>query len=142
MKDTVWRCGHTSHLMDEVNTIQDAPQIHLHWLTPERDPETRIEICCHGCGASLTMRYKRDWKDSRHIEVKDSFVNQHRSCPDRGYRTYCPDWRTSFQILDLRPKPKVSPPLTRKMPVISMLQSVGARESRHAGRTEGSRRRG
>jgi hypothetical protein len=135
LKDTIWRCGHASHLMDAVQSVETHPQIHLHFLTPEEEPDARLELCCHGCGASLTVRYRADTRSyARSRKVRKTFLTKHAGCPDRGYRDYCPDWRTSFELLDIRPKLKRAFEHTKQD--IPLLGPPPAGQSRHAGRTE------
>lgn len=102
MSATVLGCGHASTLM-EVNSIKNAPQVHLHFLSDEGEGDARVELCCHGCGASLLMYY---WEDSkratRHKQVRNDFVRKHVGCQNREYERDCPNYRSSFKVIDLR----------------------------------------
>ncbi len=105
MTDTVLGGGHASRLMDEIMLVSEAPQIHLHFLTPDGQAEARVEVCCHGCGKSLTISYWENHpRSTKHLKAKDSFVKVHSECGNHGYEKFCPNWRSSFEVLDLRPK--------------------------------------
>jgi hypothetical protein len=107
MSATVLGCGHTSHLgLFAIDTITKAPQIHLHYMTDTTEYEElgygKIELCCHGCGASTLVYYKDDNTDDSRVAIKDEFVIAHEMCPDRRYDIQCPDWRSSFKVIDIR----------------------------------------
>ena len=119
MSATILGCGHTSHLkLFSIDVIVNAPQVHLHFLTDETEYEemgyAKIELCCHGCGASTLVYYTNADNPDRRVQVRDEFVQKHMRCPNRSYQSSCPDWRTSFKRLDIRQKvnqwvePKVS----------------------------------
>lgn len=136
LTDIVWGCGHASHLMDAVQSIKEHPQIHLHFLTPEDESDAVLELCCHGCGKSLTVKYRADSKSIRPRKVREQFIAEHTSCPNRGYKNYCPDWRTSFEVLDIRPAQRRVFGRTQGTPDIPLLNPPPERQSRDAGRTE------
>lgn len=106
------KCGHASHLM-EINTIDGAPQVHLHFLTEDLEYSfigfSKIELCCHGCGESVLIYYDKYAKDEADtkvsLEIRDSFTSKHKRCPNRNYEERCPNFRTKFDIIDLRAAP-------------------------------------
>ncbi len=106
------QCGHASHLLD-ISVLDDAPQIHIHFLTEEYEEElygvSKLEFCCHGCGKSLLVYYAEPQEDEdigdEHEKVRASFVDDHRFCPNRDYENLCPNHRTSFEVKDLRNSP-------------------------------------
>lgn len=99
-------CGHAFHLM-EVDSMRNAPQVHLHFLTDEKEYQllgfSRVELCCHSCGESVLV-YFSDTVDTenKHLALRDSFVEKHKLCPNHGFESWCPNWRSSFSTLDLR----------------------------------------
>ncbi len=99
------RCGHASHLM-EVDSLVGSPQIHLHFLTENWEEKmlgyAKLEVCCHGCGESILVYYSDEEFGQRHMNVKNEFVALHENCPDHGYETYCPNWRSKMDVVDLR----------------------------------------
>lgn len=136
------KCGHASHLM-EINIIDGAPQVHLHFLTEDLEYSfigfSKIELCCHGCGESVLIyydKYAKDEADSKtSIEIRDSFTEKHKSCPNRDYEERCPNFRTKFDIIDLRaaaPKKRGSRgtrPSRKKGPGAPVREDAGARLS-------------
>ena len=108
MSATVPGCGHACHMM-EINFIEASPQIHLHFLTGEDEHKAlgfgRVELCCHGCGESLLVLYDDSGKKG-HLKLKRDFRKKHEHCPNHGagYAGYCPNYRSSFQVADLRAK--------------------------------------
>jgi len=67
----------------ETDYLEDAPQVHLHFLTgPEEYRDLgygRVELCCHGCGAGLLVYYN-DSADgpghASHLKLTDEFRPQ------------------------------------------------------------------
>lgn len=125
MSATILGCGHTSHMrLFSIDVVVTAPQVHLHFLTDETEYEelgyAKVELCCHGCGASTLVYYTNSDNADRRVQVRDEFVQRHTKCPNRSYQSSCPDWRTSFRRLDIRQKfhqwsePKVSRKNERK----------------------------
>lgn len=136
LKDVVWGCGHAAHLMDEINSINGAAHIHIHFLTPDDEADGRLEFCCHGCGASVTVRYWADTErpSKRFLNTRTDFIQAHKKCKNRGYDQYCPNWRSSFVNLDLRSKRRIrlrlGPPHQADIP---LLQPAVAAQSTNAG---------
>lgn len=101
----VLACGHSHHLM-EVDYMDGSPQVHLHFLTEEKEFTEngygRLELCCHGCGESLLVLYRDEGSRSAHLKVRDEFHKKHKTCPDRNYAESCPDYRRSSGVVDLR----------------------------------------
>lgn len=123
MSATVIGCGHTSHLnLFSIDVIVASPQVHLHFLTKEKEEYKelgygKVEIVCHGCGESLLVYYMDDNHNELRLQVRDEFVHRHIKCPNRQYEMACPDWRTSFKVMDLRRAPPLrwkTVPLRRK----------------------------
>ena len=109
MSATILGCGHTSHLhLFDIDIIVTAPQVHLHFWTGEEEYEElgygKVELCCHGCGASTLVYYMNEDKHDRHLQIRDEFTRKHARCPNRNYQSVCPDWRTSFKTVDIRQK--------------------------------------
>ena len=103
---SVLGCGHASHLMD-VNILKTAPQIHLHFLTDKEEYALlgygKVELCCHGCGASLLMYYIEGSAQQRaHLKVRDEFQKVHQRCPMILSPGHCHNWRSRFDIVDIR----------------------------------------
>lgn len=104
-------CGHASQLF-EVNYMDGAPQVHLHFLTDDNEYKRqgfgRLELVCHGCGASRLVLYD-NWSGSRrrHIQLRNMFRDLHKKCPDMKGKEYCPDYRSTSEILDVRGRGKV-----------------------------------
>lgn len=93
--------------MAQLYSLNEAPQIHIHLLTTDEEFKERgwgtHEICCHGCGASLLIYF--DNNDSSLLSLpRRIFFEEHKNCPDFGYATWCPGYRTKFYSLDLRGK--------------------------------------
>lgn len=106
MSAQVIGCGHACHLM-EIDYFEEVPQVHLHFLTePEEYQENgfgRAELCCHGCGCSLLILYNEATGDgAKHLKVRDSFTAKHQKCPNKLYEEHCPNYRASFDSVDLR----------------------------------------
>jgi hypothetical protein len=93
--------------MMEVNSLESAPQIHLHFLTGEAEHKDfgfgRVELCCHGCGESLLVFYDGSGKRG-HMKLKKEFEAKHLKCPNHGYSNWCPNYRSEFLTADLRSK--------------------------------------
>lgn len=109
MSATVLGCGHTSHMrLFNIDVVMTAPQVHLHFMTNDDEYDelgyAKVELCCHGCGASTLVYYTNTDKPDRRVQVRDEFVKVHARCPNRSYQSSCPDWRTSFKLLDIRQK--------------------------------------
>ena len=93
----------------ETDYLEDAPQVHLHFLTgPSEYREFgygRVELCCHGCGAALLVYYN-DSADgagrASHLKLCDDFAEVHLACPNRGFQEQCPSYRSSMAVTDLR----------------------------------------
>lgn len=99
-------CGHTRHLM-EVDSFQGSPQLHLHFLTEQEEHASlgylKLELCCHGCGASTLIYYHEvEGTAPRHVALKDAFEKSHKMCPNRNYEELCPNYRSSFKVIDMR----------------------------------------
>lgn len=98
----VMGCGHACHLF-EINIFEDAPQVHLHFLTDAMDiGYEKVEICCHGCGTSVLLYYSDDAKPKANCRLRDNFLALHRDCPNVKYESWCPNYRSSFHRVDLR----------------------------------------
>jgi len=109
MSATVLGCGHTSHLrLFTIDVMTNLPHIHLHFMTDKDEYAElgygKIEICCHGCGASTLVYYTDSDKPDRRVQLRDEFSQKHARCRNRGYQHACPDWRTSFRVIDIRQK--------------------------------------
>lgn len=104
------KCGHVQHLM-EIDSIEGSPQVHIHFLTDDLECSyigyRKVELCCHGCGESLLVYYgtSPEETDKRHNELRDGFISKHKICPNRDYENRCPNFRTKFEIADLREAP-------------------------------------
>lgn len=90
----------------DVSVSPDAPQVHIHFLTPDEEADAQghglVELCCHGCGASLTLRLAARLDRSEvYLAVRDRFEAEHVDCPDHGYASACPGFRTRFEFRDL-----------------------------------------
>lgn len=128
MSATIYpECGHARHMM-EVDCFNGSPQIHLHFLTEQDEFATigymKVEFCCHGCGTSLLVYYlESDAASPRHVLIKSNFEKTHKLCPNRNYEELCPNQRSSFSVIDMRPvrrRKKPSGPVAhpiRKRPV-------------------------
>lgn len=101
-------CGHAAHLM-EVDKFEGSPQLHLHFLTEQYEHELigyfKVEFCCHGCGTSKLIYYmeSEDGASPRHMELKSNFEKKHKNCPNRNYEHLCPNYRSSCEVIDMRP---------------------------------------
>jgi len=109
MSATVLGCGHTSHLrLFTIDVMTNLPHIHLHFMTDEDEYNElgygKVELCCHGCGASTLVYYTDSDKQDRRVQLRDEFSKKHGKCQNRGYQSSCPDWRTSFKVIDIRQK--------------------------------------
>lgn len=109
MSATVLGCGHTSHLrLFTIDVMTNLPHIHLHFMTDEDEYNElgygKVELCCHGCGASTLVYYTDSDKQDRRVQLRDEFSKKHAKCLNRGYQSSCPDWRTSFKVIDIRQK--------------------------------------
>jgi hypothetical protein len=102
----VMGCGHASFLMD-ISVVRTTPHVHLHFLTDNKEYAElgygKIELCCHGCGASLLMYCAESQAQKRaHILIRDEFVSKHIKCPPYIFNGHCPNWRTKFEMVDIR----------------------------------------
>ena len=109
MSATVLGCGHTSHLrLFTIDVMTTLPHIHLHFMTGEDEYEElgygKVELCCHGCGASTLVYYTDSDKPDRRVQLRDEFSKKHAKCKNRGYEHSCPDWRSTFKVIDIRQK--------------------------------------
>lgn len=119
---TVIGCGHTAHLqIFPISFVIEAPHIHLHFLTSEDEFKelcySKVEMCCHGCGASVLVYYRDTDNVDRQTQTRDEFTQLHSKCPNHNYQSTCPDWRTSTRIIDLRCRStawKPSPPTPKR----------------------------
>lgn len=107
MSATVIGCGSASHLMD-VNPVKEHPQVHLHFLTDKAEAAelgySKLELCCHGCGASLLTYFTESAAQRRALlTVKNEFVRTHATCKmnQDGFR-HCANWRMTFEMVDIR----------------------------------------
>lgn len=119
MSANVLGCGHTSHLrLFAIDVVTASPQVHLHFMTADEEYDElgygKVEIVCHGCGASTLIYYTDDGREHRRIQMRDEFVHVHSKCPNRNYESACPDWRTSFKRVDLRQKHDDDLPVPRR----------------------------
>jgi len=94
----------------DIDSIEGCPQVHVHFLTDDLEYSyigfSKVEICCHGCGEAVLVYYDAPGKDdTRHIELRDSFVKKHKLCPNRGYDELCPNARSKMEVVDLRDAP-------------------------------------
>lgn len=89
----------------QVYAIDEAPQVHIHLLTDDDEYEDTgegaYEMCCHGCGTSVFVRYA-DFSPDTDGKIRDQFFAEHANCPDHGYEAWCPDIRTRFFTVDSR----------------------------------------
>ena len=104
MSAQVLGCGHAScHF--ETDFLEAAPQVHLHFLTDAAEQVklgfSRVELCCHGCGASLLLIYPEK-ATTRAVKVRDTFGKSHQACRNRNFENACPDYRSSSTVVDLR----------------------------------------
>jgi hypothetical protein len=92
----------------EVDFIEAAPQVHVHFLTDAEEYKLlgygKVEVVCHGCGASVLIYYTDRGSGSRHLKFRDAFVQKHVQCPNRGYQEHCSNYRATFEKKDLRLK--------------------------------------
>jgi hypothetical protein len=93
----------------ETDYLEDAPQVHLHFLTgPEEYRDLgygRVELCCHGCGAGLLVYYNESADGpghASHLKLTDEFASKHTGCKNRGFEKRCPPYRSSMSLADLR----------------------------------------
>lgn len=105
MGATVLGCGHSHHLF-QMEYFTASPQVHLHFLTDDAEFEAngfgRLEVVCHGCGASLLLFYDEQGSKRQHLGIRNKFHDKHRTCPNRGYESKCPDYRSSYETVDTR----------------------------------------
>lgn len=99
-------CGHASFLM-EVNVMKPMPHVHIHFLTDKQEYAElgygKVELCCHGCGASLLMYYSDSPAQRRaHLKVRDDFMARHTRCPHVISNGHCSNWRSKFEFVDIR----------------------------------------
>lgn len=99
-----------------VRYLTESPQIHLHYLKTDdeaaRDGWSETEICCHGCGVAVIIRFDMPSADveipadgdPRLCGEKERFQDRHRSCPMIGGAFLCPLERKSVSVIDLRGK--------------------------------------
>jgi hypothetical protein len=96
---------------NNVEWVRRAPQVHLHYLTDNRnkDPLRKAEMCCHGCGTAVLLTYSS--VNMAALEsTKDRFVNVHKQCPNHHYNKRCVDIRLSMELRDIRNSHKPDPP--------------------------------
>lgn len=124
MSATILNCGHASHLMT-VNTFEGNHQVHLHFLTNEWEWDLigygKAELCCHGCGASLLIYFDKSSGADVHTRITNRFKLGHSGCPDHGYQKECPNYRSSFSFLDLRPGKRKRKTRRRKIKPVMVL---------------------
>lgn len=100
-------CGHANQLFD-VDYMDASPQVHLHFLTDEEEYDSlgygRMELCCHGCGASTLVYYDRGRTRRQHLAMRDRFAKKHEKCPNMKFEDHCPNYRSSFETADVRRK--------------------------------------
>lgn len=120
MGATVLGCGHASHLF-EVNYMEGAPQVHLHFMTDDAEYAKlgygRLELVCHGCGASRLVLYDEGTGSrKRHVAVRNQFRDEHLKCPNKKFETTCPNYRRTFEKMDIRgfKKLRVFPHVARR----------------------------
>lgn len=115
-------CGHASHLM-EVDSMRGCPQVHIHFLTEQWEYERlgfmKAELCCHGCGHSVLLYYLEvDEDDTRHMDFRNRFLEKHSRCPNRGYESVCPNYRSSFEVMDFRRTKRRAKKSQERAPVV------------------------
>lgn len=112
-----------SEYMD-IDYLEDAPQVHLHFLTgPDEYRDLgygRVELCCHGCGAAVLVLFNLSAEGegrASHQQVSDAFAKVHAGCANRHFERACPAYRSSMKVADLRtrqrrmlPEPDPAPP--------------------------------
>jgi hypothetical protein len=115
MSATVLGCGSASHLM-EIHVLKGLPHIHFHFLTDKQELAelgySKVELCCHGCGASTLMYYVEGPAQNRaSSKIRDEFAAAHKHCKwHRSKNTHnCPNWRSKFSIVDIRQNIQVRP---------------------------------
>ncbi|MBI5544852.1 MAG: hypothetical protein HY901_13260 [Deltaproteobacteria bacterium] len=93
----------------ETDYFEDAPQVHLHFLTgPDEYREQgwgRVELCCHGCGGSLLVYYNDSAEmegRASHLELCEAFAARHQGCRNSHFERSCPVYRSSVEVADLR----------------------------------------
>lgn len=111
----VHACGHAYHLFEEVDFMEKSPQVHVHFLTSDKEFKStgtgKIELVCHGCGEAVLLTYSAVGPS---INIRRRFEKKHAGCQNRGYEENCPNYRSSVQFVDLRKKPKKSTGFRRK----------------------------
>lgn len=119
MGATVLGCGHSVHLFEAVY-LEGVPQVHVHFLTDEEGFEAQgyglLELVCHGCGASRLIVYDARHTHDRHVHFRDRFRDEHVRCVNRGFESYCPDYRRTIEVTDTRrpvSMPKIKPRMAR-----------------------------
>ena len=109
MSAVVFADGDSGALFETVH-IGETPQLHIHFLSDEDEFEElgyfKFELCCHGCGASWLLYCTETDSARKHVRVRNLFIKEHEGCPDRNYQFECPNYRSSFQRIDLRSKAK------------------------------------
>lgn len=137
-------CGQAVHLFEEVSHIHGSPQVHLHFLTDESDYKAlghgKVELCCHGCGHSVLVLYTEHGRpsDKVHIELRNSFVEKHKECVNRNYEKTCPNFRSKFEVADIRSFP-IDIPIAKKVrhkPAATSRGSSSKRKNAHLRRDE------
>lgn len=83
--------------LGETQYVDSSDHVHIHFLD-----EGRIEVCCHGCGKSLILVHQ----PSKSIKARESakgFMKEHSThfIPGVCFEDWCPDIRTSVQIVDI-----------------------------------------
>lgn len=94
------------NLFEEVQCVEGAPHVHLHFLTTDADyhaeQKGRVEIVCHGCGASLLLIYEPSTQSRGLLGARRKFVKAHQTCTAPGADHNCWPYRSSFHVMDLR----------------------------------------
>mgnify|MGYP001570413686 CR=1 FL=1 len=105
-----------------VTFSEAAPQIHRHYLVADKDADRlgwgALELCCHGCGRSVVVKYalppreqldraladlpeaERDRGLGRARALAEGFRLEHGACRDPGGAFLCPARRTETHLLD------------------------------------------
>jgi hypothetical protein len=105
MGASVLEGGDASQLF-KAEYMEDCPQVHLHFLTDDNEFDLtgngKVELVCHGCGASQLVSYDRSKSKRRMLAIRNVFAGKHKQCLNRGYEKCCPSYRSTFDHLDIR----------------------------------------